>query len=348
MSVKERALEFLSNSKSKKITSKDLARSSGVSRQYASIVLRDLTQQGKLEKIGFTKASFYVKPGSRELLQEDIKRRLQNKSLNEDEVLDSLKQQASFIGNLRGNIIHIFDYAFSEMLNNAIDHSKSKFVELKVGHEGVDIWFIVDDFGIGVFKNVMKKRGLNSELEAIQDLLKGKTTTHPQAHTGEGIFFTSKVADVFILESFGLRLRIDNLLNDIFIEKVTPPRVGTRVIFQVNKNSKKEVGDMFKKYQVDTMEPGFDKTEVKIKLYTMQTKYVSRSQARRLLAGLDKFKSIVLDFEKVETVGQGFADQIFRVFQERHPNIKISVINTDETIQFMIDRSKTKIADDID
>ena len=343
MNVKEKALKLLS--RRKKITSNELAKASGVSRQYASIVLRGLAQEGKLEKIGFTKSSFYVKPGFRELLQEDIKRRLQNKSLDEDEVLDSLKQQASFIGGLHGNIVRIFDYAFTEMLNNAIDHSKSKFIEIRIGHEGSNTWFIVDDFGIGVFKNVMEKRGLNSELEAMQDLLKGKTTTHPQAHTGEGIFFTSKVADVFILESFGLRLRIDNLVDDIFIEEVAPSREGTRVIFQINKNSKKEVDDIFKKYQVDTMEPGFDRTEIKIKLYTMQTEYISRSQARRLLAGLDKFKSIVLDFDKVKTAGQGFADQIFRVFQERHPNIKITVINTNEVVQFTIDRAKAETPD---
>ena len=52
--------------------------------------------------------------------------------------------------------------------------------------------FIVNDSGIGIFRNIMQKRNLKSELEAIQDLMKGKTTTMPESHSGEGIFFTSK------------------------------------------------------------------------------------------------------------------------------------------------------------
>jgi hypothetical protein len=56
------------------------------------------------------------------------------------------------------------------------------------------------------------------------------------------------------------------------------------------------------------------------------------------LNGLDKFKNIVLDFDKVPTAGQGFADEIFRVFQSKHPDIVISSINTNEAVQFMIDR----------
>ena len=89
--------------------------------------------------------------------------------------------------------------------------------------------FFVNDFGIGVFRNVMQKQKLKSELEAIQDLLKGKTTTQPHAHSGEGIFFTSKVADIFSLESFGKKLTINNILNDIFIEEVKPSKRGTKV-----------------------------------------------------------------------------------------------------------------------
>jgi len=56
------------------------------------------------------------------------------------------------------------------------------------------------------------------------------------------------------------------------------------------------------------------------------------------MSGLDKFKTIVLDFDKVTTVGQAFADEIFRVFQERHPAINIVPINMVEPVRFMIER----------
>jgi hypothetical protein len=64
--------------------------------------------------------------------------------------------------------------------------------------------------------------------------------------------------------------------------------------------------------------------------------YVSRSEARRLLANLEKFSEIVLDFRDAISVGQGFADEVFRVFARRHPGIRISTENTNAVIDAMI------------
>ena len=64
--------------------------------------------------------------------------------------------------------------------------------------------------------------------------------------------------------------------------------------------------------------------------------YVSRSEARRLLYGLDKFKEINLDFQGVKFIGQGFADEIFRVFSRKHPEIIIKTRNVNDVIQQMI------------
>lgn len=235
------------------------------------------------------------------------------------------------------NIQSIVHYAFSEMLNNAIDHSQSKNIEVKLESNGV-IRFIVDDFGIGVFKNVMQERHLKSELEAMQDLLKGKTTTAPKAHTGEGIFFTSKVADRFILESFRYRMVVDNTIPDVFFQEKRRINRGTRVIFTIARTSDRHLNKIFEKYQSSPGSYAFDKTEVRVRLFTMGTIYISRSQARRILAGLEKFKKIVLDFNKVPNVGQAFADEIFRVFQNRYPNISIEPTNMNETVRFMVKR----------
>ena len=57
----------------------------------------------------------------------------------------------------------------------------------------------------------------------------------------------------------------------------------------------------------------------------LQTEYVSRSEARRLVLNLDKFGEVVLDFKDVKSIGQGFADEVFRVFVNRHPEIRIAV-----------------------
>lgn len=308
-----------------------------VSRQYASHVINQLVREGKLAKGGSTRGAFYALPKNVPTGL-TVRRRLKNKSLQEDVVLADLKRTAPFLMRLRRNVSDIFTYAFLEMLNNAIEHSRSSEIEIEVAKQGRHLRFVIRDFGIGVFKNVMRKRNLESELAAIQDLLKGKTTTAPAAHSGEGIFFTSKVAEVFILESFSYRLRVDNKVHDYFVETVKPSRRGTKVVFTLDENSRRRLEGVFRQFQTDPQEPAFDKSEIKVKLYTMGTAYVSRSEARRLMAGLEKFRSVILDFDRVRTIGQGFADEIFRVFRQAHPGTAIKAINMAEPVRFMIER----------
>jgi len=309
-----------------------------VSRQYVSVSINRLVKEGALVRAGATRGARYALPKHAPALHNTIKWRLHNRSLTEDDVLETLQRRAPFLAGLRENVANMFKYGFLEMLNNAIEHSRSKAIELAVSKDRRRVEFTVNDFGVGAFRNVMKQRGLASELEAIQDVLKGKTTTQPNRHSGEGIFFTSKVADVFILESFGLRLRVDNIVQDYFIEEIKPVKRGTKVTFQITEDSRRLLSDVFKRYQADPTEPGFDKSEIKVKLYALGTVYLSRSQARRLLAGLEKFHSVILDFAQVRTIGQGFADEIFRVFRSHHPETQIGAVNMSETVRFMVER----------
>lgn len=308
------------------------------SRQYVNSVIRDMVNKKLLLKGGTTAGSFYVLSKNIHLIGDKITVKLKREDLEEHKVFNDLKEKALFINNLKENVSSILFYAFTEMLNNAIEHSNSQYVEISIRRDKENIIFVVNDFGVGVFKNVMQQRKLKSELEAIQDLLKGKTTTQPHSHTGEGIFFTSKIADIFILESYGHRLRSDNLIKDIFIEEVNPQKRGTKVTFTLSLGSRKHLNDVFSQFVTEPGEVGFDKTEIKVRLYASGTVYISRSQARRILTGLDKFKTVILDFDRVTTVGQAFADEIFRVFQERHPDIKLIPVNMVEPVKFMVDR----------
>lgn len=319
------------------LRSQDLVQKYGYSRQYAHRLLREMVADGKLVKTGATRAAEYVLPSAAQLRDVQVKRRLKNHNLQEHEVLDMLGAQPQLLSPLPENVRSIFAYAFSEMLNNAIDHSQSATVEVDVTRGGV-LTFHVKDSGVGVFRNIMQKRGLASELEAVQDLLKGKTTTAPQAHSGEGIFFTSKIADVFRLESYGYALTVDNLSSDVFFTERKPTVRGTRVTFQLEADSGKHLIDVFRQYQSDPEEHAFDKTEVHVRLYTMGTVHVSRSQARRVLAGLEKFRVIILDFDRVPGIGQAFADEIFRVFRAAHPDITLQPQNMNDAVRFMVER----------
>lgn len=312
-----------------------------ISRQAVSMAVNKLVKEGKLMKGGSTRGAYYVSPKYMESSTsgECVEMYLENINLKEHEVLMDIKNKSPFIKTLKDNIFSIFEYGFDEMLNNAIEHSQTKNIELKVCKNEDNVSFTITDFGVGVFKNIMQKKELKSELEAIQDLLKGKTTTVPKSHSGEGIFFTSKAVDIFILESFGLRLRIDNIINDIFVEEIKPGKDGTKVICVISLKTIKHLQEVFEKYETKSEDGrAFDKTEVFVRLFTAGTIFISRSQARRVLVGLEKFKTIILDFDRVSTIGQAFADEIFRVFKIKYPDIQIIPKNMNKAVEFMVER----------
>lgn len=324
----------------------DIVEETSFSRKYIHRFFDELQKEGKITKIGTTKVAKYVFSNPKDITQAKkgitkIDLPIKNTGLNEDVIEDKIREETGIFYNLPKNVQGIADFAFLEMLNNAIEHSKSKTMRVTMSRLENKLIFDIFDAGIGVFVSIRKKKGLKNDLEAIQDLLKGKETTEPESHTGQGIFFTARIADKFIVYSSKKKLIFDNEVGDIFL-KDSPARKGTRVHFEIALNSKKKAEDVFKKYSEEGSYE-FSKTEVIIRLYTMDVGYISRSQARRVTAGLEKFKSVLLDFDKVDTVGQGFADEVFRVWQKRNPETKITHKNANENVLFMIERAISEL-----
>lgn len=309
-----------------------------VSRQYITRILKGLVDTDVLARTGSARLTQYqlTKLTSSNII---FDKSYALAGLKDYIALEELFAEAPSILRLSEDIRSILSYAVTEMMNNAIDHSRSELASVSVQLSETIVRFIIRDFGIGVFRNILEKYRLGNEFEAMEELLKGKTTTAPQAHSGEGIFFTSKIADTFRLRSYGYELLIDSKSDDIFAGRIDPEIKGTEVMFQISVTSKKHLNDIFMEYTNPT-DLSFNKTHAYIKLFTTGTIYVSRSQAKRLLAGLDarKFKEILLDFNGVPNIGQAFADEIFRVFGNQHPDIKLTPVNTNDAVNFMIKR----------
>lgn len=334
--VRELILRRLKQRGSIKVS--DVVRLTGFSRVYVHRFFRQLADEGLILLTGKANQARYVLREKRttERLRRDCLRThriLCNRDLSEDTVLAEIKAGTGIFLDLPANIESILDYAFTEMLNNAIEHSGSDVIDVVMIRAAGEIRFQVSDSGVGIFNNIMATRRLSTELEAVQDLLKGKLTTAPDAHTGEGIFFTSKAADLLSIRSSTRKLVFDTAREDAFLRDIRLVR-GTRVSFSISLGSKRELGDIFAAYTDDSFE--FSKTAVKVKLFRQGLEYVSRSQARRIVSGLEKFRVVELDFQGLETVGQGFADEIFRVWQTLHPEVRIVPRNAGETVLFMI------------
>lgn len=341
-STEEKILAVIKAKKAAKIG--DFVIATGFSRVYLNKVLGKLIKEKKIIRVGATNKVRYLEfDANRPFISfvDGINvwhKRLINNNLHEDLVFKEFKDKSNLLMGLSTNVVSILEYTFTEMLNNAIEHSHSKQIDIRVVREDRLISFAVEDRGVGVFNSLINKRHLKSELEAVQDLLKGKQTTAPSLHSGEGIFFTSKIADKYTLIGGKMELFIDNILPDIFIKQHRQTK-GTFVFFTINVLSKKKLSDIFNKFS-EKNGGAFNATEIKVHLFTIDSDFVSRSQARRLLAGLEKFSRIILDFDRVQSIGQGFADEIFRVFKHTHSDKTIEAINTNPEVDFMIKRAK--------
>lgn len=327
--------------KSGKVTVAEIVKTTGFSRAYVHRFFQKLKEKGELAQIGNANRAQYVlaekekiKAAKKSILSFD--RTFKNKNLREDEVVRIIKKETGIFDEIGENTRHILDYAFTEMLNNAVEHSGSADIKTTMKKDGEIIKFEVIDWGVGIFEKLIHMRHLVNVEEAIQDLLKGKQTTDPESHSGEGIFFTRRIAKTFSIRSSNKKLFFNNVIDDFTIVTIKP-LIGTRITFTIDVRSRKKLRDIFSNYEGEQFE--FGTTEVVVRLYKEGSgDFISRSQARRLVYGLEKFKKIIVDFDNVRAVGQGFIDEIFRVWQARNPDIKIIVQNANDDIDFMVKR----------
>lgn len=229
----------------------------------------------------------------------------------------------------------IMGYAFTEMLNNAIDHSESERVTVNWWVTSDQWSFEIRDYGVGAFPKLRAGLALASDFEAIQELSKGKRTTDRARHTGEGIFFTSKAVDVFRLTSSGIRWTVDNLRHDVALG-VAPLVTGTSVECQIDPQTERSLRAIFDQFTEDLK---FVRTRPVVKLFEVGTIFVSRSEARRLLDGLaTDFDTVEVDFSGVSDVGQGFVDELLRVWPNTHPGKTVIPTNMNPAVEFMVQR----------
>lgn len=240
------------------------------------------------------------------------------------------------ISDLSGETRDALEYAVTEMLNNAIDHSSGTSVSLSVLFDDTNVEVVVTDDGVGAFHHVQEHFDLPSEMDAIAHIAKGQQTTSPERHTGQGLFFTSRVVDTFEVAAGAHAWQVDNLRNDAAIAPSIIQR-GTRVILRTalrGTRSPKMVFDMY----ADPADYKFDRANFRVSLIARGTSFVSRSEAKRLAAGLESYEAVELDFANVGTVGQGFVDELFRVWAAQHPDTTLSVINASEEVAYMVNR----------
>lgn len=307
----------------------------GLSRTSVATQARALAEAGYLEKEGTTRPVYRL--GSNR--KAEFRYRLDG--LQEDRVW--ARDVAPQLKGLPSNVLDICHHGITEMVNNAIDHSEGTQVRVDVRRNARVVALAVVDDGVGIFRKISRALALPDERLALLELSKGKLTTDPRRHSGEGVFFTSRMFDQFAIESMGLvfdhdAAALDDVLFDV---DETEDMRGTTVHMEIACDSPRTAREVFDAFSSGPDEYAFAKTIVPVRLAQVgDENLISRSQAKRLLQRVDRFRCVMLDFEGVTGIGQAFADEIFRVFANQHPEVELVPFHAVPEVQQMIRRAE--------
>ena len=310
----------------------------GITRQAVSKHLKKLVIAGDLTAEGNTRHRSY----RLKLLAKHEFRYKITPGLEEDQAWRS--DVAAVLSQPKKNVLDIWHFCFTEMFNNAVDHSEGDEIHITVTRTAFNTRILLRDDGVGIFRKIQAAMGLLDERHAVLELAKGKLTTDPARHTGQGIFFTSRLLDSFNILSGGVYFSHTFTSVEDWILETPEFKSGTSVFMAISNRSARIDKEIFDQYSSGE-DYGFTKTVVPVKLSQYgEEKLVSRSQAKRLLARVDQFKTVVFDFEGVAGIGQAFADEIFRVFAHDHPGIELVPINALPEVQQQIQSARSQLA----
>lgn len=262
-----------------------------------------------------------------------------------DESLVWSEQIRCWLGQLPGPLDNLLHYGFTEMVNNANDHARARRLQLRCAAtpDAVHLW--IGDDGLGIFERVRAALGLANVRLALLELSKGKLTTDPARHTGEGIFFTSRAMDVFVLRANGLAYRRERVAGGAqtiqrMDDDAAAAAPGTQVFLSLRRDATHTLRGVFDAHTSGAPdELSFDRTVVPAKLAVMGSEsLLSRSQARRLVSRVTGFRVVELDFDGVAEIGQAFADELFRVFRNEQPGIVLRAVRCAPAVAAMIRR----------
>lgn len=316
-----------------------------ISRQATNKHLQKLASEHSLSETGKTRGKTYrLSPLSEWQHPYEI-----TKNTAEDVVWAN--DIAPALGIMPDNVLNIWHYGFTEMFNNALDHSDGSIIFVHIKKTAVTTQMLIFDNGIGIFKKIKAAFDLLDERHALLELHKGKLTTDPKNHTGEGIFFSSRAFDDFDIVSCGVQFthKFGNS-EDWIIERDDFEREntgkGTAVWMKLHNHTSRTMRKVYDQY-TSADEYGFNKTVVPVRLARYGNEnLISRSQAKRLLARVELFKTVILDFSEVHMIGQAFTDEIFRVFAQQHPDLELIPIKANSEIKRMIEKARAGHQDD--
>ncbi len=161
--------------------SKTVAETFGINTTTVHSYINELVNEGIIRK---------VKRGQYELVKNEYSYELSRDKGDLDSDTYALEEYLyQHIKDFPINVVSIWNYVFSEMMNNVMDHSLAPHAKLVVSQDYLTTTVWIFDDGVGIFEKIKEYFKLPTIDEAICELFKGKLTTDHKNHSGEGIFF---------------------------------------------------------------------------------------------------------------------------------------------------------------
>ena len=227
-------------------------------------------------------------------------------------------------------------HAFTELLNNAVDHSGGSQVTVSMRQTPLQLQLLVSDDGCGLFQRIERRFAIHEPALAMLELSKGKLTSDPARHSGQGLFFTSRLADVFDIHANAAAFQSRSWERHAWRSSRPATHHGTSVYVAIAIDTARTLDTVLRAHH-GVAGHGLARTTVPLRLLAgTDGVLASRAEARRAAARLAQFEHAEINFDGVTDVGHGFADELFRVFSGDHPGLELQPTGMSPAVQAMV------------
>jgi anti-sigma regulatory factor (Ser/Thr protein kinase) len=233
-------------------------------------------------------------------------------------------------------------HAFTELVNNAIDHSGGTQVTVSMRQTPAQVQLLVSDDGCGLFRRIEDSFDIGEPALAMLELTKGRLTSQPERHCGQGLVVTSHLADVFDLRAnaagFQRRAWSAAKWHGMPPRAALAERPGTAVYLAIALDTQRTLDSVQHALSAHPNGHAFDCTSVALNLIAAASDgtLTSRAEAKRVASRLAAFRRAEIDFAGVDEVGHAFAHELFSVFRRAHPEVELVPLATNPQVASML------------
>jgi anti-sigma regulatory factor (Ser/Thr protein kinase) len=300
-----------------------------ISRRRAGVLLKKLQDMQWLVSEGTPRRPLHRPGPLRQVVQ-----RYALDGLQED--LPWRRDFAPFF-DLPPEVRRMAQHAFTELLNNAVDHSGGTAVTVSMRQTPLQVQLLISDDGCGVFDRISQSFGIDEPTVAMLELSKGKLTSLPARHSGHGLFFTSRLADVFDIHANAASFQCRSWERRAWRAGRPVSRSGSSIYLAIQLDTPRTLDAVMRAHSADEAGYGFERTRVPLHLIgSADVALASRADAKRVAARLPEFRRAEIDFEGIREIGHGFADELFRVFRREHPALDLVPVGMNPRVAAMV------------